>query len=267
LASLLVGLAASVFVPMLPWVPKLVAVAGAAAIAGLPYLAYVILQTVAAQHGVRDDVAVIPAATGLICLNEGWAKALSEQLGSSYEPTSVRTHLVASWAFGGLVIAGLLTPWLYDSFHPVLRLVNLTESVLTISVDEHFLANVEPTQAENPRAGIFTNLAAGHHVLSARRADGLVVQRVTADVLAGQTHLFAPARPKGACFWVERSAVGRNSEGRSTREVLEGESGFWVLPTEIDVWFGPAQGSVTQFGTGGVVTSLRQGVCSDARDP
>jgi hypothetical protein len=234
--------------------------------AGLPWLAFIIGQALSAQRRIQDQRAVILIAGGLACFNAEWAKILSERLGTSFRPARVHANFAAGWAYGGVVVALLLTPWLYDSFHPVLRLLNLTDSVLSISVDNRFLANVEPAQSENPRAGVLTNIVAGHHLLSARRHDGTLVEQLTADVLAGQTHLFAPARPKGICFWLERFAVGRDSEGKTARELLEGEQNFWVLETTVDVWFEPAPSSAGRFGTGGVVTSLRQGACSTVRN-
>jgi len=261
LASILLGLAACAFVPLFAWITKPVAVVGAAAIAGLPGLAHVLWRAFGKEHQNQKFKATTSVAGGIACSNEEWARILSERMGTTYQLVQVRCSYPTGWAYGGVVIALLLTPWLFDWFHPPLRLLNLTDSVLSVSVDRHVIANVEPARGENPRAGVLTKVAAGHHVITARRRDGALVDEVTANVIAGQTHLFAPSRPKGICFWLERSGIGRNSNGKTLRELLVSENDFWALPDNIDGWFEPAPGSASTLGTGGTVISLRQGPC------
>ena len=85
--------------------------------------------------------------------------------------------------------------------------------------------------------------------------------KITAEVLAGHAHLFAPARPRNICFWIERTGLGRLQGGGATREILEPLSSFWSINSDIDIWFGPAFGSKSTHFTGGIVTALRQGSC------
>lgn len=264
LASALLGLVAIAFIPMLAWIPKALAVTLAAALAFLPWIVHLIWRVFRSQHSLTLNRAVVVFEDGLGCSNEIWARQLAEQFGTVPTQRRVYASSAANWSYGGVVVAVLLSPWLYDAFHPQLRLLNLSEDSLVISADDHVLAKLEPTSTENPRAGSLIRVASGRRALAARRTDGTLVEAITVDLLVGHTHLFAPSRPQNVCFWLEQVRLGRSSDGRSIRELLTGSENFWALPAEIDSWFGPVPGSVSRYGTGGLVTSLRQGACPRA---
>jgi len=264
LSSMLLGLVASLFIPMLAWLPKVSAVILAAVIVCLPWFAYGIWRAFRRKRSVVDSRAVIELEGGLGCFNEHWGRKLAQLLGTTPVLRRVNPHSVAEWSYGGVVVAVLLTPWLYDAFHPQLRLLNLTEDTLVISADHHVLAKLEPTSTENPRAGLLIRVASGPRQLTARRADGTLVETVSASLLAGRTHLFAPSRPPNTCFWLEQTQVGGSSNREFKHELPDNQSNFWVIPKDVDSWFGRVLDSGPAFGTGGVVTSLRQGFCSRA---
>ena len=264
LASVLLGLGASAFVPMLPWLTKPVAVIFAAFIACLPWLTYVVWLAIMGHEPSREVRRVIPLENGLACLNQEWASRVAHQLGTQPLQRRVVVNAVAQWSAGGVLLTVILSPWLHDAFHPQLRLLNLTEDTLVIRAEEHFLAQLEPTSSEDPRAGVLIRVASGQRQLEARRADGSLVGSTTADLLLGRTHLFAPSRPKNVCFWLEYARVGRSNGAPPQREPLSGGKDFWVLPDDVDNWFSPAPRSDGNFATGGVVASLRQGACSRA---
>ena len=264
LSSMLLGLVASLFIPMLAWLPKVPAVILAAVTVCLPWFAYGIWQAFRQKRSVVDSRAVVELEGGLGCFNEHWGRKLAQLLGTTPVLRRVYPHSLAEWSYGGVVVAVLLTPWLYDAFHPQLRLLNLTEDTLVISADHHVLAKLEPTSTENPRAGSLIRLASGPRQLTAHRADGTLVETVSADLLAGRTHLFAPSRPPNTCFWLEQTQVGGSSNRESKHELPDDRSNFWVLPEDVDNWFGKILDSGPTSGTGGVVTSLRQGLCSRA---
>ncbi len=262
LASILLGLAACLFLPMLPWISEGAAIAGAVAFSGIPWLVSQIWRNHLERYPSLQGKAVFAVAEGLACLNAEWATHLGNRMGVDVHSKRMRINSRIEWTSIGVVIALIATPWLYDTFHPFVRILNLTEDVLLVFVDNHKLARVQSTSSENPLAGLLARVPTGSRHLLARHVDGTLVDQVTTNIFAGRAHLFAPGRPPSTCFWVERTGLGRSQGGNTTREVLEPQSSFWSIKNEIDVWFGPASGSNSRHFTGGVVTALRQGTCT-----
>lgn len=267
LASILLGSAACLFLPLFPWISEGTAIGSAVAFGGLPWLVGQIWRNHAESHDSIRGKTVHAVAEGLICLNAEWARRLGDSIGAVVQPKRLRIGASSAWAFSGVVIALVATPLIYSTFHSTVRVLNLSEEGLIVFADNHQLARVQSTSHESPLAGQFVQVPTGTLHFEARRADGTTVEQVQAEVIPGRPHLFAPGRPASVCFWIERIGFGRTSAGHATWEVLAPRFSFWAIGGEIDVWFRPAVGSKSSHFTGGTVTALRQGPCdSTLRD-
>jgi hypothetical protein len=266
LASTLLGVAACLYLPLTPWISERAATVVAASLSFVPWLLGRVWKNLPADGTSLREPAAFVDKGGLFCVSEAWAAQLGERLGAQCRSVrrTVKSH--AGLAFAGVVIALVATPWLYDYFHPYVRMLNLTEDALVVAVDDHIVAKVQPTSGENPLAGSIARVPAGKRVFVARHLDGATVEDLKTDVLAGRLHLFAPGRPEGTCFWLERTAGGRTGRDEVIRKVLTQTASFWTLDTEIDAWFQPALGSNKSQLTGGFVTALRQGTCPTSGD-
>jgi hypothetical protein len=261
LASMTSGVAASLFLPMLPWIAEGTAIGGAFVFAVLPLVLGQVWGRRQEQHPSFRGKAVFAITDGLACLNPEWASRLSNCVGAEVQKKRLRVKSRAVWAYIGTAIALLATHAIYGFFHSFVRILNLTDDVLMVSVDEHRLANVPSTSSENPLAGLLIRVPTGRRRFLAHRVDGTLVDQVTADVFTARSHLYAPGRPKTVCFWLEHTSLGRSQWGNAKREGLARKSSFWSIQDNIDVWFGPAYSSGATRLTGGVVTALRQGPC------
>ncbi len=261
LSSILLGVAACLYLPLIPWISERAATVIAASVAGLPWLVGQVWKGILQGNAAVREKAVYVEADGLLCLNSQWAMGLGNLLGVDIHSTQFKVKSQVGWACGGVVIALVATPWFHDFFHPIVRMLNLTDDALIVFADNHELAKVQPTSGENSMAGAFIRVPAGKRRLTARHLDGTTIDDLTAYIFAGRGHLFAPGRPDGICFWLERSALGRAGNGTIARRVLAQQTSFWSLNADIDVWFRPALGSKSAYFTGGVVTALRQGTC------
>ncbi len=264
LAEILSSMTACAFLAMLPWVSEGAAIGFALAFAVVPWLTGQIWKNYSERLPSRHGKAVFAIAEGLACRNAEWATQLGNRVGANVHSKRLRIGTKLGWASSGVLIALLATPWLFEIFHPYVRIVNLTDDVIVAFADGHKLASVQLTSSENPSAGSLTRIPLGQRRLSARRLDGTIVDQVLADVIAGHSHLFAPGRPQSICFWVERTGLGRARDGLAQREVLAPLASFWSIKSDIDVWFEPASGSSSTHFTGSVVTALRQGACPSA---
>lgn len=264
LAAVLSSMTACVFLSMLPWVSEGATIACSLAFAVIPLVAGQIWRNYTERAPTRRGKAAFSTKEGLACVNGEWAKRLGDRIGVGVYTKRIRIGAGIGWANSSVLISVLATPWLYETFHPTVRILNLTDDVIVAFVDEHKLGNVQLTSSENPSAGSLTRIPLGERRLSARRVNGTMVDQVEANVTAGHVYLFAPGRPRGICFWVERTGLGRSHQGMLQREVLAPDTSFWSIRSDIDVWFEPATGSSSTHFTGGIVTALRQGTCPSA---
>ena len=264
LAEVLSSMTACAFLAMLPWVSEGAAIGFALAFTVVPWLAGQTWKNYSERLPSRHGKAVFVIAEGLACRNAEWAAQLCNRMGAHVHSKCLRIGAKLGWASSRVLIALLATLWLFVTFHPTVRILNLTDDVIVTFADEHKLAIVQLTSSENPSAGSLTRVPLGKRLLSARRLDGTIVDQALADVIAGHAHLFAPSRPRNICFWVERTGIGRAHDGLARREVLAPLANFWSIKSDIDVWFEPALGSSSTHFTGSVVTALRQGACPSA---
>lgn len=266
LASVLLGVSGCVFFPLLAWLSRVAAVSGALFFAALPWI---FGQLWLGRAGVSRPFRSAAHASneGVVCRNENWAQLLGKHLGAGVQHHRVRVGIALGWSTAGLIITAVVTPGLYDTFHCEARLLNLTEEELVITVDHHLLAVTKPTTQEHPRAGSIVRIAMGPRHIESRRHDGTLVHEDSVRISAGQTYLYAPEHPSETCFWLERAALGRERTVVTEREALPTDRDFWQMPVSIDTWFMPALGPESNFFTGGVVTSLRQGPCERSSTP
>jgi len=266
LASVLLGVAGCVFFPLLAWLTRAAAVSSALFFAALPWIfGQLWLGRASAARPLRS--AAYAGRKGVVCTNEKWAQLLARRLVTGVQHQRVRVGVSLGWSTAGLIITAVVTPGLYDTFHCEARILNLTEEELVITVDHHLLAVTKPTTQEHPRAGSIVRIAMGPRHIEARRHDGTLVHEDSVQISAGQTYLYAPEHPAETCFWLERAALGRERSVVTEREALPTDRDFWQMPVSIDTWFIPALGPESNFFTGGVVTSLRQGPCEPSPTP
>ncbi len=261
LSSVLLGVAGCLYVPLIPWISGRTATLTAAIVAGLPWLLGQLWSNATADDAPGLGRAVFIVKGGLACMNSQWATRLGELLETKAHSQRRRIATHVGWACAGVVIALVATPWLYDILHPYVRILNLTDNGVVVFADGHELVHVQPTSGENPLAGSLTRVPSGKRHFTVRQLDGVIVEDLTVYVFAGHHHLFAPAKPQGVCFWVERAQVGRSRNPVTKRTLLWQQDSFWSLDNEVDAWFRPAQSSNSARVTGGVVRALRQGAC------
>ena len=200
----------------------------------------------------------------LACSHVGWGSALAENNRLAARCISLPHRNLSAWMVSGAVVALVGTPFSCWLHRPLVRVVNLTETTVTVMVDGDTVARLTPTSAESATAGLELRLPAGPRHLQAVADDGRRVADAQVVIRAGRQHLYAPGS-LAYCFWLETVGYGEQTRSGVTIERLEGKQRFWVLP-EIDAWFAPNPlASVRDTGsTGGVRTALRQARCTQA---
>ena len=204
---------------------------------------------------------------GLICTNPSWARRLADLNRVDCQPSAKQKRRFTAWMLAGPMLGTALTPFIHWLCHPLVRVVNLTETELVISADEHPLAAVGPTSVEHPEAGVELRAPAGRRVLRAHDRSGHLVAQDTVLVRSGRQHLYAPGE-HDQCFWIETTGYGRDGPQTPTVRELSRNRHFWVLPRGIDTWFdrNPSQADDAR-ASGGRLTALRQGRCRDLPAP
>ena len=201
----------------------------------------------------------------LCCTNPRFAEALSTQPGAEVlEPARGAEPRFFVWLAAGPLVAAVGAPsgWMFH--HPVVRVLNLTDARMTVSIDDRSVASLEPSSTENPTAGVELRLPSGDHTMTTVVLGGeAVATRVT--LRSGATHLFAP-QSAGQCFWLEETGYGRHGSRGTVVLPLTGEGGFWVLPRRVDTWFAPNPPAAgpDQRSSGGILVALRQSPCARA---
>ena len=197
-----------------------------------------------------------------------WAERFAEALGleTAVEPVTVRGRpslaslpLALALALGAAALAFAL----HRFHHPPLRVLNLGDGTLVLTVDGRFVGHVEPTSGESSRAGLEVRVPSGRRLLEARDTSGNLLASASVRIASGRHHLYAPASPE-TCFWLESRGYGKE-QGAESVVPLEGADRFWVLPDNLRGWFSPNphDSSGAQL-TGGTSVALRQAPCSEA---
>jgi hypothetical protein len=163
-------------------------------------------------------------------------------------------------------LALFLGPFAFQALRPKLRVLNFTDTRLTIYVDEHRIGRVDPTSGEHPAAGAEFRIPSGRRRLSARQDGKSTGFDVNVVVRNGLRHVFAPGATPG-CLYVQRLAYGlARLEGSAEPKViqvepLESKQRFWAIAADIEPWFVPERRLSSGVTTGGVVSLLRMGQC------
>jgi hypothetical protein len=207
----------------------------------------------------------------LLWPNASLLTALLVAVGSALWPVLVGLLRSASehrhWVlYSGVAVSSPLAVIAHLFYHPALRVLNMSDRSLTISVDGQPVFTLPATSLESPRAGAELNLSLGRHVLTAQDSRGMQLGQQVVQILAGQTHLYAPLSG-ASCFALETTHYGRAGV-EVTRDALTPGAEFWVLPTSVDLWLTPApeSGAGSRW-SGGTLTALRHGPCPGAGTP
>lgn len=267
-ASALLAVTAAFALPLAwPWVPLVVHVMVTLVVSCVPIaIRFVAPKRRLPGHSASERAVWWQADGTLACTNARWAEALVKSAsGSELSPLAPREPRFSPWFVAGPLVAlfGGTTSWLMH--HPIVRVLNLTDSRIEVVVDGRAELSVEPTSSESPSAGVEVRWPTGEHQLQARSAEGAVVSDARGMLESGSRHLYAPGS-RGYCFWLEETRYGRAGAQAPRLEALPADRELWVLPPGIDTWFSenPAPAAADARSSGGVLLALRQSRCRQA---
>jgi hypothetical protein len=184
-----------------------------------------------------------------------------EKLGIKAMARPVTEHDLKPSLLGGLGAVALVGTVLWWSWHPVVRVVNVTDQPVEVVVDGRTVAVVPGVPGEAAGAGQDVRIPKGWRVLRAVRLDGAVVDETRGFVGSGRAQLFVPGS-EGRCFRVEHRAYGRARQPRPDVTELPRDQRFHTLHVEVDAWFEPNPASdKNKLFSGGVRRTLRQDRC------
>lgn len=204
--------------------------------------------------------------TELACTSARWAASLSEAHAKSEVRSARLTEpRFSRWLATGPLLALVASIFGWYLHHPLVRVLNLTESRIVVLLDGRPLTSVEPTSSESPAAGVDVRAPAGEHRLVAVGPDGAPVADAVVSLRSGSRHLYAPASGR-YCFWLEETGYGRAGREAPRMEPLGAGTELWVLPRGIDSWFAPSPPPLAgdNRSSGGVLRALRQARCEHA---
>ncbi len=220
------------------------------------------------RSGVRAGWLGVPARVVAVDAR-GWTVELAsrsmvdalEQRGVAAMARSVTEHDVMPSVLGGLGAVVLTATVFWWSWHPVVRVVNVTDHPVEVVVDGRTLAVVPGVPGETAGAGQDVRMPKGWRVLRAVRLDGTVVDESRGFVGSGRTQLFVPGS-EGRCFRVDHRAYGRARQPRPDVTELPPERRFHTLTVAVDAWFEPNPASErSRWFSGGVRRTVRQDRC------
>jgi hypothetical protein len=178
--------------------------------------------------------------------------------------TRARAPGVPAWAAALPFVCGVAALLLYGMHFPVVRVLDVTATRLSVALDGRPFLEIEPTSAESAAAGTSVRLPAGRHVLTASDPTGRIVDTASVSIEGGVQHLYAPGS-LGVCFWIEATSYGRRDEQAPAPEALSTSTTFWPLSRDIDVWFAPSppRPEGDDRSSGGLSYAVRQAPCED----
>jgi hypothetical protein len=201
--------------------------------------------------------------------SEGWTVAIASRSavdtleGRGIEAIAQRVteHDLTPSLLGGLGAVAFVGTMLWWSWHPVVRVVNVTDQPVEVEVDGRTLAIVPGVPGEAAGAGQDVRIPKGWRVLRALGLDGGVVDEARAFVGLGRAQLFVPGS-QGRCFRVEHRAYGRARQPRPDVTELPRDQRFHTLDVAVDAWFEPNPVSDrSRWFSGGVRRTVRQDRC------
>lgn len=216
------------------------------------------------HHSARERAAWWIREGELACTSTRWAGELARGNSAELRAARLSGPPFPFWLALGPVSALVMAPLGWYLHHPVVRILDLNETRIVVTVDGRPLASVEPTSSESALAGVEVRLPAGEHELVATSPDGAEVHRARVRIQSGRRHLYAPAGTRH-CFWLEETRYGRLGSELGAIDPLTGRERFWVLPRRVDTWFAPnPEPTADRQSSGGVLVALRQAPCSEA---
>ncbi len=285
-ALLAACLAAGLPVAMPAWPMAVDAALAALGALAVPLLAGA-LERVPRGHAAAGPSVLFGKPGELWSRRRDWAERFAEGLALDSGPEPVSAGRRLSMASLPLALgAALLAFALHRFHHPPLRVLNLGDGTLVLTVDGRFAGRVEPTSGESSRAGLEVRVPSGRRFLEARDTSGNLLASASVQIASGRHHLYAPGSVE-TCFWLESRSYGKEQSqnqgperperpgrpgrpgrprlGAETIVPLEGADRFWVLPDNLRGWFSPnPRDSSGANLTGGTSVALRQAPCSEA---
>jgi hypothetical protein len=187
-----------------------------------------------------------------------------ERLGIKAIARPVTEHDLMPSLLGGFVAVTLVGTVLWWSWHPVVRVVNVTDQPVEVVVDGRNLAVVPGVPGEAAGAGQDVRIPRGWRVLRAVRLDGGVVDETRGFVGSGRAQLFVPGS-EGRCFRVEHRAYGRARQPKPDVTELPRDQRLHTLHFSVDAWFEPNPASHrSRWFSGGVRRTVRQDRCRES---
>jgi hypothetical protein len=265
-ASLLLGIAVLVGVPLFGWdIPVWAYVALAFVGGGLPLFLTWTLRPLPLEGQTSRDLAVWWRAGVIVGTNTQWMETLARDNHGQVKLLHGRTRLWTWPTCSGALLLPIVAFALYQLLFPTVAVLNLAAGEFDLFVDGRKKATIGVSSLESADALLFVTVPAGRRYLEARLvADGERVQSAHVNVDAWGHYLFAPGA-HGHCFWIESAAYGR-SVAKTMKRPLGVKDGFMVLPDHIDTWFAanPPANEDTR-SSGGEMVALRHGRCGEQK--
>ena len=162
--------------------------------------------------------------------------------------------------------------------HPSVYIVNVsgTDGVSVFVDGEPLASNIKNAAAENRSLVSLESVKAGSHKLEAKDSSGKVLETMTVEFKPGfgSTYVYAPARNKQICFFVQtdeyKTSQNAPDKVQDRFRPLDPTSSFWLIPDKIDYWFQDSPESVSiktdkkgKAPSSVVKRAIRQGRCND----
>ena len=264
-SSVLLGFTLSFALPLwFEWIPLYLHISVAVIGAALPAVLRYVFKPKRREPHTATHLAAWWGGDGTLCCTlPRFADALARENGVACEEASLREPGPKPWVWLGAAVALGLAPVGFRLNSPLVRIINLTDARIAVSVDGRQLCHVEATSAESTAAGLEVRMPAGRRKLQVTHPDGTEVAAATVDVHAGARHLFAPAS-SDTCFWVEETFYGRKAAPPKLLP-FTGEDRFWRIPEHVDVWFTASpEADDDRRSSGGALVAMRQAPCNRA---
>jgi hypothetical protein len=177
---------------------------------------------------------------------------------------------------GAMIAIGVGVNYVYS--HPSVHIVNVSGSDgVSVFLDGEPLAqNLKNAAAENKDLVAKESVKAGSHKLEAKDSSGKVLETMTVELKSGfgSTYVYAPARNKQICFFIQtdeyKTSQNAPDKVQDRFRPLDPTSSFWQVPDSIDYWFQDSPESVSiktdkkgKAPKSVVKRALRQARCND----
>lgn len=138
-------------------------------------------------------------------------------------------------SFGGLALAWLVL--IHSLGGATVRVVLGGTETSTLLIDNRHSGEVQPANAEDPRAGRFAHVLGGRRHLQLQSEKGEILADQSVTVWPGRTYIVGHL-PKGQCLFWEKRTYGPEKSGTFLFP-LSGSGPIWELKERVDSWFLP----------------------------